>query len=54
MTADPVVARADEELKDVVARMLERKISAVIVVDEQKPVGILTDTDMLQLLHTLL
>jgi len=47
MVKDVVTAKKDEKIKDVALRMYEKKVGSVVVVDEEgKPVGIITERDM--------
>jgi len=48
MTDDPITVTADMAIEDAVEIMLERKISALPVLDEGKLAGIITTTDMLE------
>lgn len=46
---DPVTARADESVRDAAKRMRELAVgSLVIVSDEGKPIGMVTDRDIVQ------
>ncbi|MDD1668088.1 MAG: CBS domain-containing protein [Methanomicrobiales archaeon] len=47
MTSDVVLAEADTRLYEVVTRFKEKEIGRLIVVDGGKPVGILTQSDVL-------
>jgi len=47
MVKDVVTAKKDEKIKDVALKMYEKKVGSVVVVDEEgKPVGIITERDM--------
>jgi len=47
MVRDVVTAKKDEKIKDVALKMYEKKVGSVVVVDEEgKPVGIITERDM--------
>jgi len=47
MIKEVVTAKQDERIKDVAIRMYEKKVGSVVVVDEEgKPVGIITERDM--------
>jgi len=47
MVRDVVTARKDEKIKDVALKMYEKKVGSVVIVDEEgKPVGIITERDM--------
>ncbi|ABO08568.1 CBS domain-containing protein [Pyrobaculum calidifontis] len=47
MVKEVVTAKKDEKIKDVALRMYEKKVGSVVVVDEEgKPVGIITERDM--------
>ncbi len=48
MTSDVFVARPDEPLNAAVRRMLDADVSCLVVVQEGRPVGILTRTDILE------
>ena len=56
MSNAPATVYPDEDIKDVVRLFLSQKISSVVVLpkDSQKPAGILTETDLLRLLQSLL
>jgi hypothetical protein len=47
MTSDVVFADADTKLYEVVRRFAEQKIGRLIIVEDGKPVGILTQSDVL-------
>ena len=47
MTSDVVLAEADTKLYEVVTRFKEQEIGRLIVVEDGKPVGILTQSDVL-------
>jgi predicted transcriptional regulator len=47
MTSDVVLAEADTRLYEVVTRFKEKEIGRLIVVEDGKPVGILTQSDVL-------
>ena len=49
MTATPVVARPDEDLAEVVVRMLDHGIRSVPVVDNDRLVGVVSRRDVLRL-----
>jgi len=52
MTADPVTALASEPVSSAAARMRDRRVGSVIVVDDRaaaRPTGILTERDLLRL-----
>jgi len=47
MVREVVTAKKDETIKDVALKMYEKKVGSVVVVDEEgKPVGIITERDM--------
>ncbi len=48
MSSPPVTALSSETVADVAARMGERKVGSVVVVDGDRPVGILTERDMVR------
>ena len=41
-----VIARPDETVAQVATRMTEHHVGAVVVVDERRPIGIVTDRDL--------
>jgi len=47
MTADLVTCPVEASLRDAVERMLRRGVGSVIVSDDGRPAGILTETDVL-------
>jgi CBS domain-containing protein len=49
MTPDPVVARSDDDLADIVTTMLDRGIRSVPVVDDGRLVGVVSRRDVLRL-----
>jgi citrate synthase len=51
-SSPPVTAAADEPLSDAVRRMHDRRVGSVVVVDGARPVGILTERDVLRSLAT--
>jgi len=53
MTTDVVEASADVRLFEVIGRFKEREIGRLIVVDKGKPVGILTQSDILRVFPSL-
>ncbi|HEX3050304.1 MAG TPA: CBS domain-containing protein [Aggregatilineaceae bacterium] len=54
MTPDPICIKPDAPLEEAVKILLERKISGLPVVEDIQLVGIITVTDMLRALQTLL
>jgi acetoin utilization protein AcuB len=54
MTADPLYCAPDDELVDVVRLFCEKKVGAIPVVEGERLVGIVTQTDMMQAFHTML
>ncbi len=54
MTPDPVVVAPDSPLQDAADMLLQRKISGLPVVDDDRLVGIITVTDLLGALRDLL
>ncbi|HPD75419.1 MAG TPA: CBS domain-containing protein, partial [Methanoregulaceae archaeon] len=53
MTTDVVEAPADVRLFEVIGRFKEREIGRLIVVEKGKPVGILTQSDILRVFPSL-
>ena len=53
MTTDVVEASADVKLFEVIKRFKEREIGRLIVVDKGKPIGILTQSDILRVFPAL-
>jgi citrate synthase len=49
MTADVLTATPSETIADVSARMGDRKVGSIVVVDGTRPVGILTERDMIKI-----
>src|SRR3954454_8678341 len=49
MTPDVLTATPSETIADVSARMGERKVGSIVVVDDARPVGILTERDMIKI-----
>jgi citrate synthase len=49
MSSPPVTASADETVSRAAARMRERKVGAVVVTEGDRPVGILTERDLIRL-----
>jgi acetoin utilization protein AcuB len=54
MTRDPLTVHPGTSVKDAVALLIDRKYGALPVVDQDRLVGILSDLDLLRLLHTML
>jgi CBS domain-containing protein len=48
MTRDLLVVASDEQLDDVIERMAERNVGAVLVIDGGRLTGILTERDVLR------
>ena len=48
MTADVLTANPSETIAEVSTRMGERKVGSIVVVDGERPVGILTERDMIK------
>src|SRR5947209_3665796 len=48
MTPDVLTATPSETIADVSARMGDRKVGSIVVVDDARPVGILTERDMIK------
>ncbi|AKT35497.1 putative signal-transduction protein containing cAMP-binding and CBS domain [Pyrobaculum sp. WP30] len=47
MVKDVVTAKENDKIRDVAIRMYEKKIGSVVVVDDEgKPIGIVTERDM--------
>src|SRR3954468_14266357 len=49
MTPDVLTASPSETIADVSARMGDRKVGSIVVVDDARPVGILTERDMIKI-----
>src|SRR5436305_15029517 len=49
MTPDVLTANPSETIADVSSRMGERKVGSIVVVDDTRPVGILTERDMIKI-----
>ena len=49
MTSDVLTATPSETIADVSARMGDRKVGSIVVVDDARPVGILTERDMIKI-----
>ncbi len=49
MTSDVLTATPSETIAEVSARMGERKVGSIVVVDDARPVGILTERDMIKI-----
>ena len=54
MTSNPITASANDDLINVVKLMEEQKIGGIPIVDDDKLVGIITETDLLNCLIELL
>jgi acetoin utilization protein AcuB len=54
MTRDPISVAPDSPIRDALAIMLDRKMGCLPVVDQGRLVGILTRSDLLNILMTLL
>jgi CBS domain-containing protein len=54
MTRDPLTVRPAADVKDAVALLIDRKYGALPVVDGEELVGIVSDIDLLRVLHTML
>jgi len=51
MVKDVVTAKENDKIRDVAIRMYEKKIGSVVVVDDEgKPIGIVTERDMVYVL----
>lgn len=46
MTKDPVAMRADDSVADAAKKMSDMRIGSVVVMDRDKPCGIVTDRDI--------
>ncbi len=47
MVKDVVTAKKDDKIRDVAIRMYEKKIGSVVIVDDEgKPIGIVTERDL--------
>ncbi len=54
MTADPISCAPDTDLVDLVREFCQKKVGAIPVVDGERLVGIVTQTDMMEAFLTLL
>jgi len=54
MTKNPITVAPETAIRDAVGMLYEKKIGAIVVIENDKVVGILTVTDMLGLLNQLL
>lgn len=54
MTADPLACAPDDDLVDLVRKFCEKKVGAIPVVEAERLVGIVTQTDMMQAFLTML
>jgi acetoin utilization protein AcuB len=54
MTRDPITAAPDDPLKSVVKIFLDRKVGALPIVSDGVLAGILTEIDLLRVLHEML
>jgi acetoin utilization protein AcuB len=54
MTEEPYAVSPDTSLLDVLEQMAQHKYGAVLVVEDEKPIGIFTTIDALALAHDLL
>ena len=50
VTKDPVVCTPDTSIEDAARIMLEKNVGSIVVVDQGKPIGILTDHDLKKVL----
>jgi CBS domain-containing protein len=48
MTANPITCTPDEDLVDLVREFCQHKVGAIPVVEGERVVGIVTQTDMMQ------
>jgi len=48
MTANPITCTPDEDLVDLVRQFCQHKVGAIPVVENERVVGIVTQTDMMQ------
>ena len=48
MTADPLACAPDDDLVDLVRQFCEKKVGAIPVVEAERLVGIVTQTDMME------
>jgi acetoin utilization protein AcuB len=48
MTANPITCTPDEDLVDLVRQFCQHKVGAIPVVEDERVVGIVTQTDMMQ------
>ena len=49
MSTPVVVAAPDDKVAEAAARMREQRVGSVVVVDESRPVGILTERDLVRI-----
>ncbi|MBV8296241.1 MAG: CBS domain-containing protein, partial [Acidimicrobiia bacterium] len=49
MTPDVLTATPSETIAEVSTRMGERKVGSIVVLDDTRPVGILTERDMIKI-----
>jgi acetoin utilization protein AcuB len=54
MTRDPLYVRPNTSLKDALALLIDRRYGALPVVDGDELVGIISDIDLLRILHSML
>jgi acetoin utilization protein AcuB len=54
MTRDPLYVRPSTSLKDALALLIDRRYGALPVVDGDELVGIISDIDLLRILHSML
>lgn len=54
MTRDPLSVHPDTSVKDAVKLLIDRKYGALPVVEGEKLVGIVSDIDLLRVLHSML
>lgn len=52
MTSSVVTIESDKTLQEAVGKMLDERVGSVVVVDDDTPVGMITETDALRAVHT--
>jgi len=50
MTSDPLTAEPSETVAEATARMRDRKVGSVVVVDGRRAIGILTERDLVKII----
>lgn len=54
MTNEVVTSTAEESLFDVLRKLSSNKFSCIVIVEEKKPIGIITERDLVELLIEML